>query len=234
MTGPRFRLVTANLANDRADAGAFARLVDSLEPDVVAVQELGLAQAEALARVLPHGRLDPARDHSGIGIGLRRPGSAAALPLARFAGCVATLTLPGVGPVEIVNVHLLAPHVPPPWRTLTTRRRQLRALLAYLRAASPGARAVVGDLNATPLWPAYRRLAARLTDAVAEAARGNGGRPARTWGPWPGSPRLLRIDHVLVSGLVATSVRVLEIPGSDHDAVVVDLGLPPRPGAVSG
>jgi endonuclease/exonuclease/phosphatase (EEP) superfamily protein YafD len=38
---------------------------------------------------------------------------------------------------------------------------------------------------------------------------------------------LLRIDHVLVQGLVATKTRVMSLRGSDHSAIVADLGLPP-------
>jgi len=38
--------------------------------------------------------------------------------------------------------------------------------------------------------------------------------------------RLLRIDHVLVRGLVATQTRVLHLRGSDHSALVADLTLP--------
>ena len=38
--------------------------------------------------------------------------------------------------------------------------------------------------------------------------------------------RVLGIDHVLVQGLVATETRVLPLRGSDHSALVADLGLP--------
>jgi endonuclease/exonuclease/phosphatase (EEP) superfamily protein YafD len=85
----------------------------------------------------------------------------------------------------------------------------------------------VGDLNATPNWPAYRRLRGRFDDAAEQAARRVGRAPGRTWGPWPGSPRLLRIDHVLVQGLVGTGSRVLPLRGSDHSALVAELDLPP-------
>ena len=36
-------------------------------------------------------------------------------------------------------------------------------------------------------------------------------------------PRLLRIDHVLVSGLRVVSAEALPLAGSDHLAVVTDL-----------
>lgn len=226
MTG-RFRLLSANLANGRADAQRFAEVVRALEADVVAVQELGLAQADALARVLPFGRLEPAARHTGMGLALKHPGTVERLPLPRRDAYVARFLPPGspegASSVEIVNAHIVAPHLQPTWHALASRRGQLRALEAYLDAAPRRPRALVGDLNATPLWPLYRRLAGRLLDAALEAARRNGGRARPTWGPWPGAPRLLRIDHVLVAGLAVDGVRVVDIQGSDHSALVVDL-----------
>jgi len=219
--------MSANLRDGRADPEAFATLVETLEPDVVAVQEMGIEQAEVLRRIIPFGTFELAPDQTGIGIALRHAGTVWRLPLPYRDGYVAQLHLAGAAngddPVEIVNVHIVAPHLPPIWRMPGRRSGQLRGLEQYLDAAPHRRRAVVGDLNATPLWPVYRRLAARLTDAAVEAARRNGSRPRGTWGPWPGAPRLLRLDHVLVSGLAVHDVRVVPIEGSDHDALVVDL-----------
>jgi endonuclease/exonuclease/phosphatase (EEP) superfamily protein YafD len=126
-----------------------------------------------------------------------------------------------------LNVHLAAPHVHPVVQRLWDRRGQVRDVIAHLDATPRRRRVLAGDLNATPLWPAYRRLRERLGDAVEEAARRNGRRAERTWGPWYGSARILRIDHVLVQGLIATETRVLPIRGSDHSALVADLVLAP-------
>jgi endonuclease/exonuclease/phosphatase (EEP) superfamily protein YafD len=224
---PRLRLLSANLLNNYADAVAFGRLVADLEPDVVAVQELGPAQAEVLAGLVPHGTLAPATNYRGMGIALRQPGHVTSHRLGPRAAWVAEVSLPGAAPVTIVNVHIVAPHLMPTWRALAGRRAQLRALLAYLDAARPGPLALVGDFNSTPIWPLYRRLATRLDDAAVVAARGNGGGPGRTWGPWPGAPRLLRIDHAFVRDLVPVAVRVAGLRGSDHSALVVDLDVPP-------
>lgn len=225
MSGWRLRILSANLANGLADADAFADLVERVEPDVALVQELTPAQAEALARVLPFGKLEPARDHKGMGIALREPGSVRRLHLPYRSAFVAEVPRSASEePIEIINLHLAAPHVHPVVTRLRERRGQLELVLAHLDGAPRRRRVLGGDLNATPLWPAYRRLKARFDDAAVDAARRIGRRPGRTWGPWPGSVRLLRIDHVLVQGLVAADTRVLPLRGSDHSALVADLG----------
>ncbi|HWC02839.1 MAG TPA: endonuclease/exonuclease/phosphatase family protein [Methylomirabilota bacterium] len=228
MTAWRLRILSANLANGRADADAFGELVEAAGPDVVAVQELAPPQAEALARVLPFGKLEPAWDHHGMGIALREPGSVRALPLPYRSAFVAELPGPADDEsIEILNLHLAAPHVHPVVQRMKDRRGQLRHVLAHLDATPRRRRALAGDLNSTPLWPAYRRLRARFDDAAVEAARRIGRRPGRTWGPWAGSMRLLRIDHVLVRGLAAAETSVLPLRGSDHSALVADLELLP-------
>jgi endonuclease/exonuclease/phosphatase family metal-dependent hydrolase len=221
--GASFRLLTANLLEGRADAASFVDLVLRLDVDVVAVQELGDGQARALAAVMRHGLLLPGRGAEGMGLALREPADVRRLPLPRCDALATRLVLPGAGTVEVINVHVAAPHRPPVWASLTDRPRQLRRLLAHLDAEPRRPCALVGDLNATPLWPVYRRLAARLEDAAVVAARREGRRPGRTWGPWPGAPRLLRIDHVLVRGLAVRGCRVAPVPGSDHSALVAEL-----------
>lgn len=224
------RVLTANLWGGHADARAFAELVEEAGADVVAVQELGPEQAEALAARLPHGRLHPARGHDGMGIALRRPGSVHRVTLPRRDALVAELATdawPELGVnVSVINAHLLAPHAPPWWRTARIRARQLRGLETHLEASGAGPRLLVGDLNATPLWPAYRRLAAHLEDAALLFARRHARRPLRTWGPWPGAPRLLRIDHALVAGMEVEALRVVPVRGSDHSALLVEVSVP--------
>ena len=219
-----FRLVSANLWNGAADAEAFAALVDRLRADVVAVQELDGRQAAALARVLPHGLLEPDWKYRGMGIALRQPATVRRIPLPCRDARVTEIEI-GNEAIEIINVHVQAPHSPPTWGSFRRRRLQLRGLQRYI-AAHPGRRrAVVGDLNATPWWPLYRRLAAQLSDAAVDAARRNAHGPQPTWGPWSGAPRLLRIDHALVSDLTVEDFRVVDIVGSDHSAIVVDLSI---------
>ncbi len=225
-----FRIVSANLWNGAADPAAFADLVARLQPDAVATQEMTPEQADALARVLPHGRLDPARDYSGMGIALREPARVRRLGLPCRDAHVAEVRWESPSgariDLEILNVHVQAPHSPPSWGALRRRRGQLHGLVRHLEASPQRRRALVGDLNATPLWPLYRRLLARLNDAAVAAARRHGRAVQRTWGPWPGAPRLLRIDHALVHGVAVEDFQVLPIAGGDHSAIVVDIAVP--------
>jgi endonuclease/exonuclease/phosphatase (EEP) superfamily protein YafD len=225
-TPDRLRVLSMNLANGRADVSGIAALLESLEPDVVVVQELVPRQAELLGSLFPFGKLDPGSDDTGMGIALRHPASTWRLPMPFRDAYVAEILLPawtayGDG-VQIINVHLAAPHIWPPGRTLARRRGQLQALEAHLDTGCRP-RLVVGDLNSTPMWPAYRRLRFRLADAAMEAARRSGARPLPTWGPAPGALQLLRIDHALVQGLGVGGVEVHRIPGSDHSALLVEI-----------
>jgi vancomycin resistance protein VanJ len=225
----QFRIVSANLWNGAADPDAFAELIVSLAPDAVATQEMTPEQADALARVLPYGLLEPARDFSGMGIALRAPGRVRRLGMPIRDAHMADVQWAGPlgAPVEleILNVHFVAPHSSL-GRALRWRRAQLRELLRHLEASPRRRRVLVGDFNATPLWPLYRRLAARLTDAAVAAARHHSRPVQRTWGPWPGAPRLLRIDHALVHGVAVADFHTRPIAGGDHSAIVVDIGAP--------
>ena len=222
------RVLTANLFAHRLDVEGFRTVLKDLDPDVAVVQELSLRAAEVLAGFLPHGLLVPADGYGGRGLALKAPAQTELLPMAFRDGLIARLESPlWPGSLEIVNVHMANPIVWPPWRSVGLRRRQLESLLAHL--ATPRTRLIVGDFNASPIWPVYRRVAARLEDAAVSVARERGVKPSRTWGPTPSSPRMLRIDHVFADGLRPIDVRRVEIPGSDHSGLLVEVE-PGRPG----
>jgi endonuclease/exonuclease/phosphatase family metal-dependent hydrolase len=240
--GQSLRILSANLWAGKADPEAFADLVGAMAVDVVACQEIDPAQAEALRGVLPYGLFEPDERFRGMALALRRPGQAARVPMHFRDARVAWLSprdWPEIPtPLEIINVHIIAPHLGfiPIW-PLLQRRRQLASLEGYLanghalrpfdlgaeEDSSPGGRVLIGDFNATPIWGVYRRIASQLTDAAIAVAQ-QSGRPVRsTWGPWHGSPRLLRIDHGFVSGLRVDEFQVVDVLGSDHSAIVMDL-----------
>ena len=96
-------------------------------------------------------------------------------------------------------------------------RGQVDDILQYI-GTKRMARVLVGDMNASPSWRVYKRLAARLQDAAVVA-----GTAQATWAYFPALPRTLRIDHVFVEGLVALETHTVRIKGTDHSAVVADL-----------
>lgn len=224
--GARLRILSANLMNGGADPEAFADLVRALAVDVAALQELAPEQAEPLMDVLPHGLYEPARDHHGMGIGLRHPAASRRVEL-HYRDARAVDLDPADWPqldtpLEILNVHIMAPHLGLPWQTLLGRARQLRGLLEYLRATPGRSQLLVGDLNATPIWRVYRRIARHRLDAARTLAPSRG-RPPATWGPWPGAPRLLRIDHAFVQELQVQTLQAVPIRGSDHSALLLEI-----------
>jgi len=91
-------------------------------------------------------------------------------------------------------------------------------------ARSPGPVAVLGNLDATPWQPEFRRLTGSgLSDAADAAGRGL----RSTWPSWSPVP-LLPVDHVLVGGGVdARDVETIPLAGTDHRALVVTLLVPP-------
>ncbi len=229
--GGTIRVLSANLWDGRADPDAFAELVLEQRADVVATQEITHAQADVLSRVLPHGKIEAAtgRRGRGMGISLTRPGQVRLVPLSYRNAHVVDLSpsdWPELGaPVEIANVHIASPHLLPPLRGLYKRAPQLRELEAFLKDTAGRPRLLIGDFNATPIWPLYRRIKSHLTDAAVTVAESRGTRPAPTWGPWSRAPRLLRIDHAFVDGLAVRDFEVVPVRGSDHSAIIVEFSL---------
>jgi len=219
--------------NGRADPEAFADLVRGSGADVVAVQELSPEQACALGDVLPHGRFEPARDFTGMGIALRHPAEFDRVALAYRDARIARLDpahWPGLtGGLEILNVHMASPAFgSKAWTRFRYRRDQCRGLINYLDETPAVSRAVLGDFNATPSWPLYRVVAGRLEDLAMSHAVSRNAKPARTWARWVGGPPLLRIDHCFGSGLRVDDVQVVAIRGSDHSGLVADLSIDAR------
>lgn len=223
------RLLSVNLCGRRARRSALARLLDRVRPDVVAAQELEPEAAAVLEARFPYGLLRPARDATGMGLVTRRPVRTSHLPLPYRGAQVVDLCpedWPGLGAdVEVINVHLALPRLLPLWRPPKgARPGQLRGLLNHLDEFPDRVRALVGDFNAMPGSPLYRRLVARLSDGPAALARAAGRRSGATWGPWKGGGgRLLRIDHGFLGRLRTTHAEVATVRGSDHGALIIDV-----------
>lgn len=216
------RLMTANLLNDRADPAHLREILERVRPDVLAAQELGPDGAEVIADLFSYRSLQPDREKTGRGIASRRPAEFGELDLPGRPGSWARLDLEG-RMLAVSGVHMVNPIDFPWWRSMSLRTQQLDSIEGWANEMDVDVSVVAGDLNATSIWPAYRRLASNWHDLVLESSHASGRRPAPTWGWRPGWPKMLRVDHVLGRGVVGVAATAEEIRGSDHSAVVVDL-----------
>ncbi|OPG11909.1 endonuclease [Microbispora sp. GKU 823] len=224
-TGPSLRILTVNLFFGAGDAATVVDLVRRLDPDVLNTQELTPEAVRALdaagvGTLLPYRHLEDGPGPSGSGIYARHPLTAAPdfVPEGGHNMPRARLALPSGPPVEIVDVHTLAPlngHDVAQWT----------AELAALPAASPGVvRVLAGDFNASLDHAALRAVLGR---GYADAADATGDGLTTTWPADRRFPPLITIDHVLYDERAsAVSTSVHSVPGSDHRAFFAELRLP--------
>ncbi len=215
------RILSINLLVDRADPDDLRRVIAGADPDVIATQEMGAKSAAVILETYPYGHLDPRGDFFGMGIATKHPVVVEVLALAGRSGWVARLEPDAwsdlTQSIDILDVHLVNP-VDRPWRaTRDTRRRQIAQIAAFLDGRD-AASVIIGDMNASPLWPEYRLLSGIGTDAARAT-----GTVQRTWAPTTWGPRLLRIDHAFVAGARPVSTFVARVRDTDHGALIVDI-----------
>ncbi|HSF85628.1 MAG TPA: endonuclease/exonuclease/phosphatase family protein [Acidimicrobiia bacterium] len=220
---PQLRIMTANLWGPQVDPIGLRDVLAAVDPDVLAVQELDPPAADVIAGCYLHARLDPVGQTMGSGIAARRPAVFSRIHLRYRSGWSAMLepsSWPGLTePLEVVSMHMANPAAWPWWRSVGHRRYQLAGLLTHCDA-TPVRRVIVGDFNASPAWPLYRQLRQRFSDGAAVADT-----TAGTWRFQARTPPLLRIDHAFGDGVDFVSTEPVEVPGSDHLGLVVDVSV---------
>ncbi len=224
-SGTALRFLSANLRYGRAEAEPVVRYAEE-SADIVALQELtpaALARLEAagLDRLFPYRALREMDEPGGVGIWSRHPITDIRIDDGFWLGMLAvTVQIPGAGSATtVMTVHLSAPWPDPlqGWRDDLAR---LADTLLKAAQASSGPVLLAGDLNATPDMREFRRLLRQgYRDAGAQAGAG----VVRTHPADIVAPPVFAVDHILTRGYVATSVRTLQVPGSDHRALLVQL-----------
>jgi endonuclease/exonuclease/phosphatase (EEP) superfamily protein YafD len=223
--GERYRILSLNLLAANESYDEVMDLIEVESPDLVLLHEASLPWEEAAAGSgLPYevvrtrgddhifGTLVMVRGEArveGFGFTEREPRSVEIV-----AG------LPSGATLNILGVHPLAPDAE---STSGLRDAQLDFAAGWA-IAQRGPTVVVGDLNAGPWSHAFRSLVGRDT-RLRDSQRGFGlqlsfpaTRPA---------PIRVAIDHALVSDEIAVIDRRLgPSVGSDHYALIVDLGVP--------
>jgi endonuclease/exonuclease/phosphatase family metal-dependent hydrolase len=127
------------------------------------------------------------------------------------------LTVEGpTGPFVLDAVHALNPLSESTFANQLVWVKRLRA--AASRESLPVVMA--GDFNMSDRQLGYRLLTTDLRDAITAAGWGHSTYPDGIW-----APLLLRIDHVVMpQDWCAARSRIVDIPGSDHDGLEVDVG----------
>jgi endonuclease/exonuclease/phosphatase family metal-dependent hydrolase len=224
--GVVIRVVSANLRYGRANPEAVVRMARE-HADILAVQELTPEKAELISAagmdtVLPYQALRAREGPAGVGIWSRFPMRRGAEYDEFWLGLLtAQVQIPGAaGEATVIAAHMSAPHpeVLRPWRADLAR---LDTTLQEIGASADGPVMLAADLNATPGNLEFRRL---LHGGYRDAAEQAGAGLTRTH---PSDVRLLppvfALDHILTRHCVATSVRTLTVPETDHQALLAEI-----------
>ncbi len=214
------RVLFSNVWTRNRQLEAFAAQIRALDPDIVVLAELNARTTvlvEQLGSTYPYS-VDCLEHWSCDSVVLSR------LPIVedlsdwladhRVATSAARIATP-FGPLAVAGVHLDRPL--PPLR-LQLQERQVEGLVRLL-ANIDNPLLLVGDFNASP-WGRLLPSLARKTEL--ELAWGlEGTWPAQV--PWP---LRIPIDHALTGrGLALLDREVVHLPGSDHRALLLRVGL---------
>jgi endonuclease/exonuclease/phosphatase (EEP) superfamily protein YafD len=216
-----YRFVALNLLRDNRETDAVLDFINAEQADVLLLQEVTprweRQLREPLAREYPH-RVMQVRNHAfGIWLLSKHPLDQVQVlptPDSDVPYITADIDLGGET-IHLVGVHPL----PPTGQSKARERNQRLAAAGEVISYQPGARMVLGDLNATPWSPYFRKL--RRDGGLRDSGRWKGWSP--TWDPGISWLRL-PIDHCLVSEEVGVAERrVGPAVGSDHRGLSVDV-----------
>ncbi|MFG0285534.1 MAG: endonuclease/exonuclease/phosphatase family protein [Phycisphaerales bacterium JB039] len=215
-----FTLVAVNA--HMTEPEAFVRFLEATDADIVAVVEApwNLHQTAVPATFAFRHIEGPRTGGPAVrGLYSRWPGRLVAADLPDRSVFGAEIDHPA-GPLGVVVLHALSPRTPARWREGNQRTRQAGQLAAQLEAG--GACAVIaGDFNSPPTGLRSRALGA-MGFRRARPRQGPGG----SYPAWLWQPLGLAIDGAaLGDGLAVQSWRVLDLPGSDHRAVRIEIAL---------
>jgi endonuclease/exonuclease/phosphatase family metal-dependent hydrolase len=220
--GAHLRVMSANVNKGQADPVAIMNLVRNYSVDVLTLPELDrpiLSKLDeaGLADALPYRVVDPRPGAAGSGIASRYPLRTVILTSdSTLSQPAAVVDLPGRDDIEIVAVHIQA--------AIHGNANTWRRELSSLPPPNPArVRVLAGDFNSTFDHGAFRSI---LDRGYVDAAEQMGEGLSSTWSTWPsGLP--LTIDHILIANRSAvSSYAVLDLPGSDHNAILAELILP--------
>ncbi len=227
--GPVVRVVAANVLYVNDEFGEVINEIEDLDADIIGFHEVTPLWEDELAAVDEEYdfRSCVARDDTqGLCVFSRLDTDGEFFDL----GGAELPTFVGTTQVEDTELVISSVHglFPAPGAWTRDRNSQLRELADVIADTDGCNVTIVGDFNATPTNPIVTELAGDLDLTDASVGTGYG----KSWSSkfFPGWLGGLRIDHALVDDRVEVlNHELVDITGSDHKAVVVDLRLPPCP-----
>jgi endonuclease/exonuclease/phosphatase (EEP) superfamily protein YafD len=218
------RVVSANLWFANTEHDEFLDWLMWSNADVIALQEVSAAWADALATLAvayPYRKLLSREDPYGIALLSRWPlQHVEAVDFAEdgLPSLVASIDIGGRS-LQVIALHTHWPVFP----NLQAARDRVLARAAARARVQPAATILLGDLNLTPYAPAFTRLLAE--SGLRDAFAGQVWRPTWQAGFWP---LALPIDHIMVPAGSCVLARVIGPDvGSDHRPLLVTLQLQP-------
>ena len=223
-----FTVLSANLRYGNADATHLVDVARSQHVDAVALQELTPEEVRrlhdaGLDRDFPFAQLAAGPDATGVGLWSKRPMSdKQSYGGFTFHQVSAEIAFDPNDPGKTFT--MFSTHVVAPWPGPTSLWVHELTKLGVLIGSERGTTVDAGDFNSTLDLPQFRQLLDRT--GYADATRQSGAGLIRTFPTDTPLPPLAGIDHVLTKGAVATSVRTIAVPGSDHRGIMVRLLFP--------
>lgn len=228
------RVLSSNILRGHADPAFFLELAAS-SADVITVSELTAEAVERLTeagirKTFPYSILLARPGAEGMGLWSRYPLTALAPSKYGNNFIAARVRVPGVRDDPVVaSVHLMSP-LAAGANTFAQWNHRITAAKAefadYAETAGPAAVIIAGDFNATPDMRQFRDL---LDVGYRDAVNQTGAGFSPTYSPHPAIPPLITIDHVLTRNSTAQSIRTVDIPGTDHRALLATVAVPLDP-----
>ncbi len=229
------RILSCNIHRQKLDAERFKQLIESTEPDVIALQDWSSKHEEALfgdskwhtqrdGELFLASRFPIMKTTQVISPPSEQPGFTV-----RYGAAAAYQLLTPDGPITLVNLHFASPHEAlqamrggnstfAEQLAFNSKQREIEsvAVTDYVEAQS-GPIVLVGDFNTPRESPIFRTHFSKLDNAFSEKGRGFG---------WThvSMASSVRIDHVLVAGgLDVRECWLADAAGSPHRPVVTDI-----------
>lgn len=230
-TDNHYSVMTLNCRYGLADPQSIIDAVRSNEVSILALQELTQNLVSALdqagiTKLLPYRQLGKAQENDNGGFN----GIFSAIRPDVHTERTIDVAAADVPYCEINGVAVYSAHPKSPMRgcrewshgiiSLATLGRCTADNNRLPEAASTTEAIIMGDLNSNLDHPSFRKL---LDAGFADAGLDTSHAAAASFPQWLVWPRL-ELDHILVtSGIAASNVRTLAIPGSDHLALLAQL-----------